>query len=69
MKEKRFENLRALLIFPRSQDRELDLAPVHLERLRGRLPWHHRARPSATLHESVVSTDADRLMDEYGGVK
>jgi hypothetical protein len=27
-----------------------------------RLPWRHRASPSATRHESVVSTDADKLI-------
>jgi len=40
---------------------ELELAPdVEIEF--NRLPWRHRASPSATLHESVVSTDADRLI-------
>jgi hypothetical protein len=27
-----------------------------------RLPWCHRASPSTTRHESVKSTDADKLM-------
>jgi hypothetical protein len=48
---------RALLIFLRNADipvgnlSELELAPGHLECLRGRLPWRHRASPSATQHE------------------
>jgi hypothetical protein len=27
-----------------------------------RLPWCHRASPSTTRHESVKSTDADKLI-------
>ena len=33
-----------------------------------RLPWRHRASPSATLHETVVSTDADKLIDNLNPV-
>src|SRR5205823_9134028 len=40
----------------------LDLAPGHPKRIPGRLPWCHRASPSTTLHETVISTDADRLI-------
>jgi hypothetical protein len=39
------------------------------ERIRGRLPWRHRASPSATLHETVKLTDANKLMQEHGSVK
>jgi hypothetical protein len=39
----------------------LDLAPA-LKLNFNRLPWRHRASPSATLHETVVSTDADKLI-------
>jgi len=52
----------APLIFPRHASR-LELAPGRPERVRSRLPWLHRASPSATLHETVVSTDADKLID------
>jgi hypothetical protein len=40
---------------------ELELAPV-IETKFNRLPWCHRASPSTTRHESVKSTDADKLM-------
>jgi hypothetical protein len=60
MDEKGLKNSSALLIFPRHPP-GLDLAPalkLHLNRL----PWRHRASPSATLHETVASTDADKLV-------
>ena len=47
-------------VFPRHLP-GLELAPA-LNRNFNRLPWLQRASPSATLHETVVSTDADRLM-------
>jgi hypothetical protein len=59
MDEKGLKNSRALLIFPRHPP-GLDLAPG-VELAFNRLPWLHRASPSATLHETVVSTDADKL--------
>jgi len=40
---------------------ELELAPALRSKL-NRLPWCLRASPSTTLHETVISTDADRLM-------
>jgi len=40
---------------------ELELAPGHWIRS-NRLPWLHRASPSATLNETVISTDADTLI-------
>src|SRR5258708_38289453 len=49
--------MRTLLIFPR-HPAGLDLAPGHSERIRRRLPWLHRASPSATLHETVVNGDS-----------
>ena len=39
-----------------------------LELKSNRLPWCHRASPSTTRHESVKSTDADRLMLILSGV-
>jgi hypothetical protein len=47
--------------FPRRTDAGLDLAPA-LNIVFNRLPWLRRASPSATLHETVVSTDADKLI-------
>jgi hypothetical protein len=41
----------------------LDLAPG-VEIAFNRLPWCRWASPSTTLHEAVVSTDADKLI--YG---
>ena len=61
------QNLCALLIFPRHPP-GLELAPGRPERIRSRLPWLHRASPSATLHETVVSTDADKLIDMLSSV-
>jgi hypothetical protein len=40
---------------------ELELAP-DIENKFNRLPWCHRASPSTTRHESVKSTDADKMM-------
>ena len=40
---------------------ELELAP-DIETKFNRLPWCRRASPSTTRHESVKSTDADKLM-------
>lgn len=51
----------ALLIFPRIVS-GLELAPGHPVCVRSRLPWRHRASPSATLYEAVISTDTDRLI-------
>ena len=50
-----------LLIFPKLMMLELELAPALRSKL-NRLPWCHRASPSTTLHETVISTDADKLM-------
>jgi len=47
---------------------ELELAP-DIENKFNRLPWCHRASPSTTRHESVKSTDADKLMQSGGEVK
>jgi hypothetical protein len=47
---------------------ELELAP-DIENKFNRLPWCHRASPSTTRHESVKSTDADRLMQTAKSVK
>jgi hypothetical protein len=47
--------------FPRLMVPELELAPG-IENKFNRLPWCHRASPSTTRHESVKSTDADKLM-------
>lgn len=55
------KKLIALLIFPRPMMPELELAPALRSKL-NRLPWCLRASPSTTLHETVISTDADRLM-------
>ena len=41
---------------------ELELAP-DAEIAFNRLPWRHRASPSTTLHETVISTDADKLIE------
>jgi len=40
---------------------ELELAP-DVENKFNRLPWCHRASPSTTRHESVKSTDADKVL-------
>ena len=40
---------------------ELELAP-DIENKFNRLPWCHWASPSTTRHESVKSTDADKMM-------
>jgi hypothetical protein len=40
---------------------ELELAPV-IETKFNRLPWCRRASPSTTRHESVKSTDADKMI-------
>jgi hypothetical protein len=61
MDEKGLQIFCALLIFPRQTLPELDLAPA-LKMNFNRLPWRQRASPSATLHESVKSTDADIMM-------
>jgi hypothetical protein len=50
-----------LLIFPKLMMLELELAP-DIENKFNRLPWCHRASPSTTRHESVKSTDADKLI-------
>jgi hypothetical protein len=34
-----------------------------------RLPWCHGASPSTTRYESVKSTDTDKLMSSWQGVK
>jgi hypothetical protein len=47
---------------------ELELAP-DIENKFNRLPWCHRASPSTTRHESVKSTDADRMMQGLKAVK
>jgi len=47
---------------------ELELAP-DIENKFNRLPWCHRASPSTTRHESVKSTDADKLMQNWKSVK
>jgi hypothetical protein len=47
---------------------ELELAP-DIEIEFNRLPWCHRASPSTTRHESVKSTDADKLMLGWQSVK
>jgi hypothetical protein len=59
--EKGRQNGCALLIFPKPMMLELELAP-DIENKFNRLPWCHRASPSTTRHESVKSTDADKLM-------
>jgi hypothetical protein len=43
---------------------ELELAP-DIEIEFNRLPWCHRASPSTTRHESVKSTDADKLIYDW----
>jgi hypothetical protein len=53
----------SLLIFPGLMMPGLELAP-DIEIEFNRLPWCHRASPSTTRHESVKSTDADKLMLE-----
>jgi hypothetical protein len=57
----------SLLIFPKPMMLELELAP-DIEIEFNRLPWCHRASPSTTRHESVKSTDADKLMLEWQSV-
>jgi hypothetical protein len=59
--EKGLQIFFALLIFPRLMMPGLDLAPA-VEIAFNRLPWFLRASPSTTRHESVKSTDADKLM-------
>jgi len=59
--EKGRQNGCALLIFPKLMMLELELAP-DIENKFNRLPWRHRASPSTTRHESVKSTDADKMM-------
>jgi hypothetical protein len=51
----------SLLIFPKLMMLELELAP-DVENKFNRLPWCHRASPSTTRHESVKSTDADKMI-------
>ncbi len=46
---------------------ELELAP-DIENKLNRLPWCLRASPSTTLHETVVSTDADKLISNLKSV-
>src|SRR5579862_4735337 len=46
-------------------DTGLELAPA---RPRRRLPWYHRASPSTTRNEFVISTNADRLMHRVSAV-
>jgi hypothetical protein len=59
--EKGRQKLLALLIFPKPMAPGLDLAP-DVEIVFNRLPWCHRASPSTTRHETVLSTDADKLI-------
>ena len=47
---------------------ELELAP-DIETKFNRLPWCHWASPSTTRHESVKSTDTDKLMSKAKTVK
>jgi hypothetical protein len=61
------QNSCALLIFPKPMVLELELAPV-IGTKSNRLPWRHRASPSTTRYESVISTDADRLIYMVAGV-
>jgi hypothetical protein len=56
-----------LLIFPKPMMLELELAPG-VENKFNRLPWRHRASPSTTRHESVKSTDADKLVLKWHSV-
>jgi hypothetical protein len=65
--EKGRQNFYALLIFPKLMVLELELAP-DIETKFNRLPWCHRASPSTTRHESVKSTDADRMIYRRGSV-
>jgi len=58
----------SLLIFPKPMMLELELAP-DIENKFNRLPWCHRASPSTTRHESVKSTDADKMMLNLKTVK
>jgi len=46
---------------------ELELAPV-IGTKSDRLPWCRRASPSTTRHESVTSTDADKMILNAKGV-
>jgi len=57
----------SLLIFPKLMVLELELAP-DIENKFNRLPWCHRASPSTTRHESVKSTDADKLISNWQSV-
>jgi len=57
----------SLLIFPKPMVLELELAP-DIENKFNRLPWCHRASPSTTRHESVKSTDADKLVLKWHSV-
>jgi hypothetical protein len=57
----------SLLIFPKPMMLELELAP-DIENKFNRLPWCHRASPSTTRHESVKSTDADKLISNWQSV-
>jgi len=59
--EKGRQTIFALLIFPKPMMLGLDLAPG-VEIAFNRLPWCRRASPSTTRHESVKSTDADKLI-------
>ena len=54
--------------FSQADDAGLELAP-DIENKFNRLPWCHRASPSTTRHESVKSTDADKLMQKDKSVK
>jgi hypothetical protein len=57
----------SLLIFPKLMVLELELAP-DIENKFNRLPWGHRASPSSTRHESVKSTDADKMISKWQSV-
>jgi hypothetical protein len=57
----------SLLIFPKPMVLELELAP-DIENKFNRLPWCHRASPSTTRHESVKSTDADKMISNWQSV-
>jgi hypothetical protein len=66
--EKGRQNFYALLIFPKPMMLELELAP-DIENKFNRLPWCHRASPSTTRHESVKSTDTDKMIYPKVSVK
>jgi len=61
--EKGRQSASVLLIFPEPMMPGLELAPG-VEIAFNRLPWCQRASPSTTLHETVVSTDTDKLISK-----